>query len=112
MRVLKQCTEIIGTIERGDAAQDLTNEIERTLKALQDAAGEKRAVKGSVTLTLNFTLEGQNMEIEAAISSKLPKTKRPRTFMFLNGAGQLTNEHPSQTSIFDKPRVVGESTSA
>lgn len=106
MKTIRACTEIIGTIERGDAAHDLTNEIEKTLKALQDAAGEKRSVKGSVTLTLNFSLEGQNMEIEALISSKLPKVKRPRTFMFLTQTGQLSLEHPTQGSLFEGPREV------
>lgn len=106
MKVIRACTEIIGTIERGDAAQDLTVEIEKVLGTLRDVAGEKRTAKGSVTLTLNFSLEGQNVEIEAAITSKVPKVKRARTFMFINGAGQLTNEHPSQASLFDGPREV------
>lgn len=46
MKVIRQCTEIIGVIERGDAAHDLTLEIEKVLKACQDAAGPKTKVKG------------------------------------------------------------------
>lgn len=106
MKTIRECTQIIGTIERGDAAHGLTNEIDKTLKALQEAAGEKRSVKGSVTMTLNFSLEGQNMEIEAVITSKLPKVKRPRTFMFLTQNAELSLEHPTQGSLFEGPREV------
>ena len=106
MKVIRECTQIIGTIERGDAAHDLTLEIEKVLSALQDQATAKGTVKGSVTLMLDFAVQGQNVVIEAAITSKVPKVKRGQTFMFLTADGKLSNEHPTQMSMFDGPREV------
>lgn len=106
MKIIRQCTEIISVIERGDAAHDLTLEIEKVLKACQDAAGPKTKAKGEVTLKLSFEVEGQFVEIKADIGSKVPKIKRGSTAYFLTTDGQLTTEHPSQPDMFGGPREV------
>lgn len=106
MKVIRQATEILGVIERGDAAHEMTLEIERVLKALQDASGPKQKAKGSVTLKLEFEVEGSFLQIKADIASKVPKIKRGSTAYFLTQDGQITLEHPSQTEMFSGPRSM------
>lgn len=107
MKTIRQYVDVVGTIERGDAAHDLTREIDKVLEALRDAAGPKSKAKGSVTLKLDFVVEGVNVEIEADISSKVPKIKRARTFMFLTQDGQLSTEHPHQPDMFIREAAKG-----
>lgn len=97
---IRECTQIIGMIERGDAAHDLTVEIEKVLLALQDAAGPKTAAKGSVTLALKFEVVGQNLTIEADITSKTPKKKRAQSMYFLTKDAKISTEHPQQINMF------------
>jgi hypothetical protein len=87
-------------IERGDAAHDLTIEIEKVLKAVQDAAGPKTAAKGNVTLKLNFEVSGVNLTIDAEITSKVPKRPRGKSMYFLTGDGEISTEHPQQPDMF------------
>lgn len=105
-RQISTATDIIGMLERGDLNNDLTNEIRTVLKTLQDLAPPKGKVKGSVTLTLNFCVEGKNVEVESAIASKVPKAQRARSFYFVKEDGMLSVEHPQQDDLFVKPRVV------
>lgn len=106
MKEIRQATELLGVIERGDAAHDLTLEIEKVLKALQDAGGPKQKVSGSVTLKLQFHLEGSYLRIEADIGSKTPKVKRNSTSYFLTQDARISTEHPDQQNLFDGPREV------
>jgi len=109
MKKIKQATDIIGVIERGDLNADLTGEIESVLKTLQDLAPPKGKVKGSVRLDLNFSVEGTSVEIEASIASKVPKRQRGRSFYFLTQDGAISTEHPQQTEMFAGPREVSGS---
>jgi hypothetical protein len=109
MKRITQATDILGVLERGDLNHDLTGEIESVLKALRDLAPPKGKVKGSVGLTLNFQVEGQSVEIEASITSKVPKRQRGRSFYFLTQEGSLSTEHPQQSDMFNGPRAVASS---
>jgi hypothetical protein len=93
---------IIGSLERGDVTAALGEEIEKTLKALYDAAGPKGKAKGTVTLTLAFDVQGQSCGVEAAIASKTPKTKRSTSMFFVTQDGALTQEHPQQIAMFPR----------
>lgn len=106
MKKIRQATDIIGVIERGDVNADLTVEIESVLKTLQDLAPPKGKVKGSVKLTLNFSVESNSVEVEASIDTKLPKRQRGKSFYFLTQDAQLSTEHPQQENMFDGPREV------
>lgn len=99
MKKIRDATQIIGMLERGDVAQALSVEIEKALVALQDAAGPKSKAKGSVTLKLNLEVLGQSVEIEADITSKVPKPKRGRSFYFVTQDGALSTEHPQQLDM-------------
>jgi hypothetical protein len=49
MKIIRDCTQIIGRVERGDLAADLTREIDTVLQAVREAVGPKTAAEGSVT---------------------------------------------------------------
>lgn len=100
MKKIREATQIIGMLERGETAAALTDEIENALKSLQGLAGPKTKAKGTVTLKLSFAVEGQQVEVEADISSSLPKSKRGRSFYFLTQDAALSTEHPQQQDMF------------
>jgi hypothetical protein len=104
VKKIRDATQIIGMLERGDTAHALSEEISKTLVALQDAASDRAKAKGSVTLVLNISVEGSAVEIEADIKSKLPKSKRGRSFYFMTTDGALSTEHPQQQDMFGGPR--------
>ena len=104
---LKQASEIIGVIERGDLNHDLTNEIEKVLKALQEQAPPKGKIKGSVSLKLGFTVSANSVELDSVIDSKVPKRPRQTSLYFLTQDAELSTEHPQQEAMeFSEPRVV------
>lgn len=107
MKKIRQATDIIAILERGDLNADLTAEITKVLEALQEAAPPKgKAVKGEVTLKLKFAVEGASVEVESEIASKTPKRPRGRDFYFVTEDAALSTEHPRQSNMFDGPREV------
>lgn len=111
MKKIRDSVQIIGMLERGDTAQALSDEIAAALIKIQDCASDRKSAKGSVTLTLNISVEGSNVQIEADIKSKLPKTKRGTSFYFMTSDGALSTEHPQQVDMFgprDRDAVVNE----
>lgn len=106
MSKIRQASDIIAMVERGDLNADLSAEISRVLKKLQDLAPPKGKVKGRVSLTMSFTVEGRTVEIDAAIDSKTPKATRGRSFYFLTPDAELSTEHPQQDDMFSGPREV------
>ena len=98
MKRIRDATQIINLLEDGELVCDLSNEISFVLDKLRDAAGPKSNAKGSVTLKLNFCVEGVSTEIDAEIASKTPKNKRGRSFFFVTEDG-LSTEHPKQLSM-------------
>lgn len=96
---IRNADQLLAMLEDGDLSNDLFNEITKVLDALREAAGPKSKAKGSVTLTLNFEVEGVSTEISTDIKSKMPKQKRARSWLFLGEDG-LSTEHPRQISMF------------
>lgn len=107
MKKIRQATDIIGVLERGDLNADLTAEITKVLAALQEAAPPKgKTVKGEVSLKLKFAMEGSSVRVESEFSSKTPKRPRGADFYFVTEDAALSTEHPKQTNMFDGPREV------
>jgi hypothetical protein len=92
---IRDATQLIALLEDGDLAHDLSEEIRSLLEKLRDAAGPKSKAKGSITLTLNFAVEGVTTEIDTEISTRAPKAKRGRSFYFVADDG-LSTDHPKQ----------------
>lgn len=98
---------MIGSLERGDFAADLSAEIRKILPELQEIAGDRGRATGTVALTFKFSVKGETVEIEADLSSKTPKKQRASSTFFLTKNGELSDEHPRQNEMF--PRDASKS---
>jgi hypothetical protein len=108
MAKIRDASTLIGMIESGELAADLSTEITDTLAAMEaNRAGRKKAkVTGSVTLKLKFTNEAGGTTIDVDLDSKRPKKVRESTYLFVDADGTLSTEHPKQTDMFNGPREL------
>lgn len=106
MKHIRDAQTIIGALEDGDVAAELSQAIQDTLSQLhaQCEGRAKAKVKGKVTLTLDFTVEGAAVNITPEITAKVPKPPRNSSFYFLLEDGTLSTEHPQQMNMFTGPR--------
>lgn len=106
MKRIRDAQMILGALEGGEAAAELSREITDTLAALKELTGgrPKVKVKGKVTLTLNLEVEGGTATITADITSKRPRPVRGSSFYWVLDDGSLSTEHPQQINMFGGPR--------
>ncbi|MDI9847333.1 hypothetical protein QM467_04570 [Rhodoblastus sp. 17X3] len=106
MAKIRDASTLLGMIDGGDIAADLTTEITDTLAAIEASrAGRKKtSVSGSVTLKIKFKAENGGVTIDADIDSNRPKKVRGSTYLFVDSDGSLSTEHPQQTDMFNGPR--------
>ncbi len=106
MKKIRDAQTIIGMLEHGDAAAELSKEITETLAKLKELSGDrpKAKVKGAVTLKLNMEVENGTAVITCDIDSKRPKPVRGASFYWVLDDGSLSTEHPQQTDMFAGPR--------
>lgn len=99
---------LIGVLDSGNTRTQLTDELQKTLEAMHDHAGDrpKAKAKGTVNLKLSLTLEGGMVTIEADVDSKRPKPVNGQTRYWLTEDMRLSTEHPKQTDMFNSPREV------
>lgn len=109
MKRIRDSQAIIGSLEGGETAAELSRVITDTLAKLKELGGDrpKAKIKGSVTLTLKMEVEKGQAVIEAEIASKTPKPLRGSSFFWVLDDGSLSTEHPQQTDMFRA--VDGES---
>ncbi len=106
MKRIRDAQTIIGALEDGDLAGDLSREITDTLKILKEQCGNrpKAKAKGKVILTLDLEVEGNSATITPEIASKRPKPIRGSSFYWVLDDGALSTEHPQQINMFSGPR--------
>lgn len=102
MKKIRDATTLIGMLERGELAEELSNTLVDTLRTLKDIAGGKKDVKakGEVSLKLSLAVDGDAVTIHAEVSSKTPKAPRGSSFFFVTDDGEITTEHPRQRDMF------------
>lgn len=98
MKKIRDATIVLGLLEDGDLASDFSTELNGLMQKLRELSGPKTAVKGSITLKLDVSVEGLSAEIKAHIDVKTPAAKRGTTFFYTTDDG-LSTEHPRQTSM-------------
>lgn len=110
MKRIREAQTIIGSLEHGETAAELTRIITKTLSELKELAGNrpKHKVKGSVSLKLNIEVEQGTATITADIDAKTPKPLRGASFYWVLDDGALSLEHPQQQDMFSGPREAGE----
>ena len=72
--------------------------IEEFDKLLRNACLESvlRDGKSEVNLKLSIAPNGDGVSIETTVSSKTPRLRHAKTFLFLDGDGELTAQDPKQ----------------
>jgi hypothetical protein len=102
MKLIRDAQTILGALEDGSLAADLSKEITDTLAALKEhGAGRKNhKAKGKVTLVLDLEVEEHSVIIRGDITSKKPKPARGSSFYFVTDEGALSTEHPQQMNMF------------
>ena len=93
--ILKSTEEIIGSLERGQFAQDFNAEFHKVLQAVAD----QDSGTGTVTLKLKITGKDDLVSIASSITTKLPEKPRRTTNLFLTGDGRLSTQHPDQVNM-------------
>jgi hypothetical protein len=106
MSIIREAQMVIGILEDGQLANDFSAEMQKALADLKEHAGPKGKAKGSLTLHLDFTVEGGTVTINADLKSKLPKSGRAASVLFVLDDGTLSTEHPRQANLFG-PRDAG-----
>jgi hypothetical protein len=106
MKRIRDAQTIVGMLEGGKLAQDMSTELVDTLKWLKELSDErpKTKIKGSVSLKIGFEVEGGQVIVAAEIDSKRPKAPRSSNFYWLTDDGELSTEHPQQQDMFAGPR--------
>lgn len=104
-RQFTQVHEVIALIERGDFQAEASAQMQALLQRLGVLAGPKGKAKGTLTLTLNFEVDGRNVAIVGETKTKAPKDVRARTFYFVTAQGGLSQE-PQTDDLFTGPREV------
>lgn len=106
MKKIRDAQTIIGMLEGGEVAAELSKEITETLARLKELSGDrpKAKVKGSVSLKLSIEVEAGTATISCDIDSKRPKPARGTSFYWVLDDGSLSTEHPQQTDMFAGPR--------
>jgi hypothetical protein len=106
MKKIRDGQTIIGILEGGQLAADFGGEVTDTLAKLKELSGDrpKNKFKGSVTLKVQFEVEGGAVNIDCTIDTKTPKAPRSTSFFWVLDDGSLSTEHPQQTDMFAGPR--------
>jgi hypothetical protein len=97
----KTFTQFLGAVEDGKLHHDLTEGVAELVTALRDTAdavGGKP--KGKLTLTLDFTLDRDTMEITGDLQVKKPKIQRGRSIFWTMPGGGLSRMNPKQRELF------------
>lgn len=93
--------KLLSQIGNGDFHHFLTEEMHEVVAALEshriDNGGKK--VSGKITITLDFTADGEVMKISGTHTVKLPKPKAVSTHLFVTPNNGLTRANPRQPDL-------------
>ena len=101
MKGIRDASTVIGLLEDGALTADLSKKLSETIETLRERAGHSGTAKGSVTLTLNLMVDGSMIDIDAAMSAKVPPEPRRKSIFFVAEDGSLATENPKQLTIED-----------
>ncbi|MFG1246757.1 hypothetical protein [Xanthobacter flavus] len=109
MQRIRDAQTILGTLEDGELAKELSFQITDSLRQLKEQCGNRPKVKakGKVTLTINLEVQDGSVTIDCEVAAKVPKPPRASTFLWVLEDGSLSTEHPKQMDMFAGPKPVG-----
>jgi len=94
-------TQLLGAAEDGKLNGRLSQEYQQLMRTMIDHSrmyGGK--IKGSITLTLNFSQEKGEMEMTTETKVAAPKEPSGRTHMWPTPQGMITVQNPHQRTLF------------
>jgi hypothetical protein len=116
VKKIRDAQTIIGMLEHGEVADELSTMLTDTVAYLKNLAregGKKGKAKGKVTLSLSIEVDGGGqVTMKAKPDRTLPPRPRGETVCWANDDGTLSTEHPQQTDMFAGPRVARERSDA
>lgn len=114
MTRIREATTILGAMEDGELAKELSRQITDSLRQLKEQCGNrpKAKAKGKVVLTIDMEVESGAVTMTADVTAKVPKPPRASTFYWVLDDGSLSTEHPQQLSMFAGPRATANAESA
>lgn len=104
MAIIRDATQIVGLIDDGDLAQELSDELRKAVAAVKEAAGRKGKAKAAITLKVDIECEAGVLTLSGDVAAKLPKRKRGASMYWALDDGGISTEHPQQMNMF--PRDV------
>lgn len=96
-------SQALAAMENGDLNKQLTAESKKVLAELfGQVGGSDKPVKGSMTVTFNYTVSDDGMvDIVADLKSKTPKVPRRRSVVFTDADGNMHIRNPAQNDMFN-----------
>lgn len=92
--------ELITEVASGDVSQKATDELRDVIEKLIARATEEGSAKGSLTVTLNFTVQRDGaFEVFPKITSKSPKASIAKGAAWLSPKGELLFTDPRQGKL-------------
>lgn len=105
MAAIRDFTMVLGLMENGKFASELSEFVRGVIAELHDVSEVKNGaqVKGSAALKLSFTVKDGTIEIAADMTKVVPKMPRRSSHFWIGEGGELSTEHPSQHDMFPRP---------
>lgn len=109
MAKIRDLNTLLGMLDRGHVIREANGQLAEVLTGLNEISAEapKKAIKGSLAIKVDIELKDGIATISASVEKKLPKRVPGTALFWVDGEGELTNEHPSQPDMF-RPRDAGE----
>ncbi len=94
-------------LDNGGFLNECGDHVREIVARLNDLAGDRAAaVKGSLTITIDFKLDKGVFELTPELKVKLPKPPRMRSIAWATPDNNLSPTNPRQLSMFGGPRAV------
>jgi hypothetical protein len=98
--VTRSFAHVLATICDGTANSLASEQLKKLMRKLTEESNAIRGpAKGTLTLKLNFTLDGDHVQIGHDTTIKEPKRRTKRGVMYVDDDGHLSFTHPRQLEM-------------
>lgn len=104
MAKIRDFNTLVGLFDRGALAAETNAKLADLVQILneQGAVNPKKKIKGSITVTIDLSLQNDIVSLAGVVSVKKPKEDPRSTMLWITKDGSLSNEHPTQIDMFPK----------
>lgn len=95
--ILRNFGQFLASLEDGRFNRDVSDAQRELIQALNNLPGGKG--KGTIALTLNFSLDGGVVEVTTDYKVKAPKLARGRSVFWATPENNLTQRNPAQIEM-------------